>query len=330
MIKSRLQQYFLFIAAILIFGMAFGLPAAEAEWVPKKPVSFVCPYKPGGGTDTVARALTAVVNDNNLSPAPWVVQNRTGGGGLVALKYLIDRPGDKHTIKMMTSSAMTSAMLQGGGLSWKKLTPIANLILDVEYLATHTKSGFKTAKEVIEFAKENPRKLRVGGAHIGNNDHLVTLMLEKEGNLKVTYVAFSGGGAARKNLLGGHLHTAWLNPSEMEGLLVKDGGTIFPLAVAWETRQADYPDIPTLKELGYNVVYDSFFRGVMGAPGISADVVAFYDGVIAKATKHPDWLKALKKKKMPAYHIPEKEFKASLERWDAKLSEFIEMAKAIK
>lgn len=303
-------------------------PDGHAEWAPDQPVTLIVPYAAGGGTDIVGRALAEVINRNDLSPQPWVVVNRPGGGGLTALQYMVDRPDDPYTITMFTSSGMTSAMLQEElGLSWEQLTPIANLILDVQYLVTHQDSGLETLEDVMAFADENPGGLRVGGAAIGNEDHLNTLMLQENTGVDVRYVAHEGGGEVKQNIAGGHLHVAWLNPSEMRGFLVEDGGTVFPLAVAWADRQEEFPDVPTFVEKGYDVIFDSFFRGILGPGNLSEDQVAFYADVLAEATDHPDWQKALEDQSLPGQYIGAGDYQAALERWDQVLTELMPLVR---
>jgi putative tricarboxylic transport membrane protein len=311
--------------ALTSLGMSWE---ARAEWQPDQPVTLIVPYAAGGGTDIVARALIDVINNNDLSPQPWVAVNRPGGGGMTALQYMADHADDPLTLTMLTSSGMTSAMLQEQlGLSWKQLTPIANLILDVEYLVTHQESQFKTLDDVIEYADANPGQLRVGGAAIGTEDHLVTLMMQNNADLEVRYVAHQGGGEVKQNIAGGHLDVAWLNPSEMRGFLVDDGGTVVPLGVAWAEREEEFPDVPTFKEEGYDVVFDSFFRGVLGPKNLTEDQVAFYAGVIRQATDHPDWQQALVDQGLPGQYIGAADYQAALERWDAELSELMPMVR---
>lgn len=230
-------------------ALALTASGAAAQWEPNKAVELIVPYNAGGGTDTVARAIVEVINDNDLSPQPWVVVNKPGGGGMTGLKYMVDRPDDDHTVTMLTSSGMTSAMLHSGlGLSWTQLTPIANLIFDVQYLVTHDKSGLDSLDNVIAYASENPGSLTVGGGAIGNEDHLSTLMMTSGGGLDVRYIPFQGGGEVKQNIAGGQVDVAWLNPSEMRGFLKEDGGTVFPIGVAWPERTEDFPDVPTFAE----------------------------------------------------------------------------------
>ncbi|MDX9860747.1 MAG: tripartite tricarboxylate transporter substrate binding protein [Rhodospirillales bacterium] len=316
--------------AVCALALAAPVPA-DAAWQPEKEVTLVIPYAPGGGTDVIGRILVKVVNENNLSPVPWVAVNRAGGGGLVGMKYVIDRAGDKHTITLVTSTGVVTSKLQGSVINWRKLTPISNLILDPQFLATHTESGFKSIKDVIDFAKKNPTQLRVAGATIGSEDSLCALMMQKYAGVETQYVAFEGGGDVRKNLMGGHVHVGWLNPSEMEGLMVKDGGKIVPLAVALNEPFPAYPDVPTFASAGYpGVVFDLFFRGILGAPDIDPEVAAFYDGIIGKAVQHPEYKEALDKGKIPALYLNTADFGKAIERWDASLGELVPLVKAIQ
>lgn len=311
-------------------AFTFGYAAdAHAQWQPDQPVTLIVPYAAGGGTDIVARALIEVINENNLSPQPWVAVNRPGGGGMTALQYMVDRPDDTNTLTMFTSSGMTSAMLQEQlGLSWKQLTPIANLILDVEYLVTHEASPFETIEDVIAYAKENPGSLRVGGAAIGTEDHLVTLMMQENAGIEVRYVAHQGGGEVKQNIAGGHLDVAWLNPSEMQGFLVEDGGTVVPIGVAWAEREEDFPDVPTFKEAGYDVVFDLFFRGILGPKNLTEEQVDFYAGVIEEATQSEAWQETLAEQNLPGQYIGAEQYQAALERWDAALTDLMPMVRA--
>lgn len=315
-------------------GLLLAAPfTAQAAWQPDKEVTLVIPYAPGGGTDVIGRILVKVINENKLSPVPWVAVNRAGGGGLVGMKYVIDRPGDKNLLTLVTSTGVvTSKLRASSGINWRKLTPVSNLILDPQFLASHTGAGgFKTIQDLIAFAKNHPTELRVGGATIGSEDSLCNLMMEKYVGIRTQYVAFGGGGEIRKNLMGGQIQAGWLNPSEMEGLLATQGGRIVPIAVALKERFAAYPNVPTFAEIGYpGVVFDLFFRGILGAPGIGDDVVAFYDGIIGKAVQLPEYKNALGKSHIPSLYLSAPDFREAIERWDAKLGELVPLVKAIQ
>jgi putative tricarboxylic transport membrane protein len=153
-------------------------------------------------------------------------------------------------------------------------------------------------------------------------------MMQEKADVEVRYVAHQGGGEVKQNIAGGHLDVAWLNPSEMQGFLVEDGGTVIPVGVAWAEREDDFPDVPTFKEIGYDVVFDSFFRGVLGPQNLTDEQVAFYAGVIKEATDSDAWQKALTDQGLPGRYIGAGDYQAALERWDAALTDLMPMVRA--
>jgi putative tricarboxylic transport membrane protein len=318
---------FVYLLALLMLSAAGQ--AIAAEWKPDKPVTLVVPFGAGGGTDVTARALVEVINKNGLSPQPWVVVNKTGGGGLNGVRYVKERPDDPHTLIMMVTSAMTAGMMQPElDLGWRQLTPIANLGVDIQYLVTHTGAPFKDVDGFFKYAKENPGKLRLGaGAGLGSEDHLTTLLMLRHG-IDVRYVAFEGGGESKKNIAGGHVDIAWLNPSEMKGFLVEDGGTVFPIAVAWPERTKEYPNAPTFREKGMDVVFDAFFRGLLGPQKMPPEAAAFYSSVVGKAVQDPAWQKLLVDLGLTGAYMPVDAFKTALEKWDGELGALLKMVKA--
>jgi putative tricarboxylic transport membrane protein len=301
---------------------------AGADWKPEKPVTLIVPFGAGGGTDVTARALVEVINKNGLSPQPWVVVNKPGAGGLNGVRYIKERAGDPYTLVAMVTSSMTSGLMQADlDLGWRQLTPIANLGVDIQYLCTNTSTPFKTVEEFLKYAKDNPGKVKFGiGGGLGSEDHLTTLMLVQKG-YDVRPVTFEGGGELKKNIAGGHVDAAWLNPSEMKGFLVEDGGTVYPIAVAWPERTADFPKVPTLREKGTDVVFDAFFRGVMGPANLSPEASKFYSEVIGKAVQDAAWKKMLTDLGIYGAYKPAPEFKQALEKWDHDLSELLKMVK---
>lgn len=309
---------------------SLSLPAL-ADWAPTKPIRVIVPYGAGGGTDVVARVLTDVIASANLSPQRWVVENRSGGGGMVGMQFLADSAGDDHVIGVLTSTNMTTPLLQPDvKLHWSQLTPIANLVVDIQYLVTHNKSGIETLDDALKAAGEQAGGTRVAGAAVGTEDHLTHLMMEQGAGVKLTYVPHQNGGDVKSAIAGGHMPLAWLNPSEMAGFLTTQGGTVIPIAVAWPERTPEFPDVPAFKEKNLDVVFDAFFRGVFGPPNLSSDAKTFYAEVIRKATEHPDWTKKLADLNVSGSYIPPDEYRAALERWDRTLAALVPLTKQAK
>jgi putative tricarboxylic transport membrane protein len=314
-----------FAAGLAACGLAVSAgaaSAASAAFAPTKPVTLVVPYGAGGGTDLVFRTLVQIINDKKLGGQNWVIVNREGGAGMNGMNYVLGIKGDEHTLMALTPGHIVIPKVQGLSSSWKDLTPVANLVTDPQILVATQQSGFKSIDDVLAAIKGG-REVRFAGGAIGQDDHLTHLLFQNAAGKKVTYVAFKGGGDMRQALLGGHVEAGWLNPAEISGLTVKDGGTLTPVAVALDKRLEDLPDVPTLKEKGVDVVYDMFFRSLVAPGGVSPEVVDFYVSVIDKAVAEPEWKAFVKKIGSLDDYKTKDAFKTALEGWDAKFNALV-------
>ena len=312
----------MFTAGIAACGLALSTGFAAAAYVPEKPISVIVPYGAGGGTDLVFRTLVQIINDKKLGGQNWVIINREGGAGMNGMTYVLGLKGDKNTLMALTPGHIVIPKLQGIDASWRNLTPVANLVTDPQILVATGQSGYKTIGELVAGIKGG-KDVRFAGGAIAQDDHLTHLLFEQALGKKVSYVAFKGGGDMRQSLLGGHVEAGWLNPSEIEGLTPKDGGTLIPVAVALDKRLADLPDVPTLKESGVDVVYDMFFRSLVAPGGVPQDVVDYYVSVIDKAVAEPEWKAFVKKLGSLDAYMTKADFAKALEGWDAKFTGLI-------
>jgi putative tricarboxylic transport membrane protein len=303
-------------------------PAALADWEPTQPVTVVVHWSAGGGTDVVFRGLTDIINEQNLSPQPWVVTNRTGGAGMNGFTYLVDQAGDPHTIGAITPSILVTLLMQPIDVDWRQTTPLGNLILDPQFLVVHDGTPFRTIEDFVEVARDNPGTVTVAGAQIGQEDHLTNLMMEQAIGIETRFVAVEGGIQVKQNLLGGHVDGGWLNPSEYVGSLVEDGGNLVLLGIALDQRIDAYPDVPTFIESGYDVNFDMFFRGVVAPADIPAEAVAFYERVLEEATSTPEWKAFTDRIMVEPVFIPPAEYTDALERWESQLSELVPLVQA--
>lgn len=311
-----------FAAGLALAGGLLAAAAPAAAFTPSKPVTLIVPYGAGGGTDLVFRTLVQIINDKKLGGTNWVIINREGGAGMSGMQFMLTQKGDTSTLMAMTPGHLVIPKLQKLDVSWKQLTPVANLVIDPQILVVSQSSGFKTLKDVVDAVKAG-KNVRVAGGAIGQDDHLTNLIFQEKIGHRVNFVAFKGGGEMRQSLLGGHVEAGWLNPNELSGMTVTDGGTLIPVGVALGERLAPLPDIPTMKEQGVDVVYDMFFRSLVAPPGVGQDVVDFYVGVLDKAVATPEWAEFVKKIGSVDTYVVKGDFVAALERWDAQLDQIV-------
>jgi putative tricarboxylic transport membrane protein len=272
---------------------------AEAAWKPRKPVDFVIMAGKGGGADRLARFIQGIIEKNKLASRPFVPVNKGGGSGAEALRLLKDSKGNPHMILATLNSYYTTPLRNPSlGVDIKNFTPIVRLAEDTFQLWVSTASGIKTVPEYVAAVKKaGPKGWKMGGTGKGQEDSLVTAMLEKKFGFRVTYVPFKGGGTVAKQLIGGHINSTVNNPSEQVGFW--DAGKSKPLAsfTPKGKLKGKWGKIPTFGELGHgdDMVY-YMQRSIVGPPGMPKEAQAYYVSVFEKVYKSAAWQKYLTSK----------------------------------
>lgn len=207
--------------------------------------------------------------------------HKPGGSQSVGMAYLHEKKGSAHHFGS-TSNSYVLAALTGASktISHKNFTDIAILAFDEMVLIARTQSPFKTFQDLIQAAKAKPKGIKYGGSNVGGSDSILAAMIGKAAGVQFNYIAFQSGGEVNAALLGGHIDIASANPTEVMPQI--EGKTMRALAIAAEARLSGLSDVPTLKELGVNAVFNTF-RGVNAPPGMPAEAVAYYQGVMKRA-----------------------------------------------
>jgi len=289
------------LSAAVGFGLAVSVPndAMAQGWQPKKPVEFVIMAGKGGGADRLARFIQGIIEKHSLSSKPFVPVNKGGGSGAEALRYLKDRAGDPHVIMATLNSYYTTPLRNPGlGVDIASFTPIARMAEDTFQLWVHSDTDIKSVEDYVKAVKSaGAAKWKMGGTGKGQEDSLVTGMLEKKFGFKVTYVPYKGGGTVAKELIGKHINSTVNNPSEQAGFW--EAGKSRPLASFTPKGKLTgrFGEIPTFEELGFgsDMVY-YMQRSIIAPAGIDKEVQAFYVGVFDKVYKSEEWQAYLNKK----------------------------------
>jgi putative tricarboxylic transport membrane protein len=283
---------------ILFAGFLAGVIAAPAGvavaqgFKPSRPIEFVTHTGPGGGGDVFARAIAAAMEKEKLLPVRMQIVNKTGGGGATAMSYLVEKKGDTHTIAVYTGLWISNPLMRAEAkVTVKDLTPIAGMVREPAMLVVKSDSPYKTLKDFIDAAKASPGKLKQSAGSIGARDWVVRQLLMKSSGADWAYISFPGGGERISALLGGHVNIMLIEPQEA-GEHIR-AGNMRVIAQVTEKRLAAFPNVPTIKEAGFDVPNVPQVRGVVAPPGLPADVVAYYDGLFARFVKTPSWRKYL-------------------------------------
>jgi tripartite-type tricarboxylate transporter receptor subunit TctC len=278
-----------------ILGLAFGLALvaagaqAQQQPFPSKPIRVLIPYAPGGLTDVVARHyadhLRKLLGQNIL------VENKPGASGIRAIEEMVHAKPDGYTIMIgnISTNALTPILLaKRMRIDYDRDVQIIARTADapVFFLATTTNFAPKTFVEFIAYAKQN--EVRYASAGIGAYQHVNTEILAKRaGGLKLLHIPFKDGGSAiLKDVASGDTHATWFNVTNPVGMI--RAGKVRPLAVAAAARLKDWPDVPTLDELGFKGFRPSQWNAAFAPAGVPRDIVDKLHDAFATVAKLPE------------------------------------------
>lgn len=243
-----------FIKAVL-FGAMLSASIAHAQY-PDKQINYIIPFGPGGESDITARYQQSFFK--NKFGQDLIVEYKPGGGGAVAWTQLNKMEGDGYTWMGINLPHVVMQPLSGKvGFETDTLTPVYYFHFTPDALIVPADSPFKTVKDLIEYAKANPGKVTLSGSGKASANHLAQIRFDEMADIKSTYVPFKGTGAAVAALLGNQVSGSWGYTS----VGAKQGNQVRMLAVAMDQRHPKFPDVPTFKELGYNLVSGAY-RGI--------------------------------------------------------------------
>lgn len=250
--------------------------AAFAGDFPDRPVGVAVSYGAGGATDFQARIVTMVAGNEDMLGQPIYIVNKPGAGGRVGWNWFAtEAETDGYMMSAYNVPHFIAQSIKGGvKYSADSFEPIANWGADPAVVIVGKDSNFNTIQEMVDFAKANPGKVTLSGAGLFVGHHIAALQIQKETGAKFAYIPTKGGGAAAmKAVIAGDVLGGINNLSD--AFRAREAGNIRILAVADLERNAEFlPDVPTLKEAGYNVDNSSVnFRGLMVRKGTPQDVI---------------------------------------------------------
>jgi len=288
MLARCLARSGLLVAVAVCVAATATVPTLAQGRAPKGPVEITVGSSAGGTPDVIMRTVVKIMTEEKIVNIPVAVQNRPGGSWANAYNFVLGKKGDENVLLTLASPVFLTPVQQGQPSVVDQLTPIAGFIQSELVLLVQPNSPYKTMKDLIEAAKANPGKLRVAGAQTASTDHLATALIEKAGGVKFTYIPYDGGSAALASFLGGNVEITY--GTLEEGLPVFQGGKARALAIMSEKRrpEAAYKDIPTMKELGYDVVFGQFW-GVAGPPGLDPEVAKWWEDKFKKVVETKAW-----------------------------------------
>lgn len=278
-----------------------AVPAAAADY-PERSVDFIVPFNAGGGADSSQRAFNKFAE--GITGQSMVVVNKPGAGGTVGWAEAVRRTPDGYGLTLVTPPyniipALATPKQTGYKLDDFKYLCIYAAVPDV--LLVREDSPYQTLDDLIKFAKDNPEKIKASNTGTLGADFMTTLLIEDAAGVKFTQIPFTGGSQALQGVLSGTVDAMVASSI----FAVSQKGKLRTLAIASQERDANLPDIPTFKELGYDVVSERY-RAIAGPKDLPADIVSYWAEVCKKVTDDAKFREEMNAVGQPVvYHGPE-------------------------
>jgi tripartite-type tricarboxylate transporter receptor subunit TctC len=291
-------------------GVAAALAAsASLAAYPDRPVKLIVPWAAGGDTDNIFRPFAPLMQKGLGQPV--VIANVGGASGTKGAKEAKDSPADGYTLYAVHDYIHSTYYAGVADVQYTDFEPVCLLTSTASVLTASAKSPWKTWQELLADARARPGQISVG-ATLASTSHFFPALIEKATGIKFKYVSYEGLAPRMNAILGGHID---LTDSNLTQKGKVDAGELKFLAIATEKRSPETPNVPTLKELGVNVVFD-VSRGIMAPKGTPADVLAKLESACAAAAKDPAFAEAMKKQGTDVRYLDRKAYAAWLKQTD--------------
>lgn len=310
---SRLGLYLAF-----IIGCIFGASALYGEY-PSKPITIIVHSKPGSGIDITSRQLAHIAR--KYTDAVILVENKSGGSGIVAMRTVLNKKSDGYTVLAVTKSFISTVLLTKSGIGMDDFDFLACMVVDPEVLITNRHSSVRTLEDIIRDAREKNGRQRWLGPLVGGVDHLMAVKTWEKLGIKGEWIPYEGGADALAALMGKHGVVYVGNPVDVKGR-----PDLMIAAVAAPQRLPDFPDAPTFTEKGYDLENEVLWRGFAVKKGTDPRAVQFLMDLFRKVSQDPDWLKFINSTSAQPVFLPREQFTRMVQRDQQEARKYLKLA----
>ena len=276
--------YTILIITILILSFTgFSWGQAKPKDYPTRAIEVVVQYGAGGGSDIFVRSL--MMPARRTLKVPINVTNLTGGAGVKASQYVLSQPADGYTIYNFSPEQLINTIF--GRENYKEeFAPLCNVQQDLSMFYVRAESPHKTIQDVIKYAKENPGKLQFTGTTAASPDEVIIMLFAKKAGIKVKYIPFDAAPETHAAVLGGHIDVLHEEPGVIMSLI--EAKKLRPLVIFTEKRVEKFPDVPTGRELGYDITMGRW-RGLCVKKGTPQEIINYLADAFKKAANHSSY-----------------------------------------
>ena len=299
-----MKKFFLCVVSALVLLSAAPLSAAE---YPNKPVNMIIAFTAGGSSDVQARIMEKYWN--KYAPQRWVFEYKTGAGGAIGFSEITRARPDGYTIGgINTPHILIQPLTQSAPFTIEDFAYICQVVNDPQVVAVRKDSPFKTVKDVFDHAKANPGKLKLGLVGPNSGHHLMYLdVIGKYADFKVTEIFYKGAADQNAAILGGESDVMFGNLNDV----MRSLDAMRVLAQAAEKRNDFLPNVPTMREEGFDILSD-IRRGFAAPAKIDPKHLAYLREVFEKICKDPEYIQDMKTAGQPTEYMNGEAFHAYL------------------
>ena len=277
-----MKNYFAGIILVIYFGLLgyLYLGLGHGDAYPAKPITIIVHSKPGSAIDYMARKVSEIAR--KYSKAPFVVENRSGTQGLVAMKHVLDNKADGYTLLGVTKSFLSTVMVNKSKVKLDDFLFVANMVSDPEAIISNENRGFNSIEDIIVDSKQEQKQVWIGPG-TGSRDHLMAIKSWEVLGIDASWIAYKSGPQSILALLRDESAVYVGNPADIKG---KTGLKI--ISIASDNRLSSLPDIPTFKEQGYDLS-ESMWRGFAFKKGVPDEAVEYVTKILQEVVVDEEW-----------------------------------------
>jgi tripartite-type tricarboxylate transporter receptor subunit TctC len=303
------RRRFLTGAATTAGVLAVG-PLRADEAYPTHAITMISPFPPGGVSDTITRPLDAALEV--VLKQPVVLENKTGAAGAVGAQYVAAAKPDgytllSHIVSISGFAAVDRLFGRTPKFTNDSFIPIARIVADPIVMIANADTPYKTLKELVDDARANPNKVIYSSSGLYGGSHIPTALFAKAADIQMRHLPTSGGGPAVTALLGGNVNF-FMSPTSIALTHIR-AGKVRPLAVSSATRVKTLPDVPTFKELGYELEY-YFWVGIFAPRGTPDSAIKVLRAALDKAAHSKQFVDTLTNLGQDLAYMDQPEFAA--------------------
>ena len=297
-------------------------PLIKADTYPNKPIKMIVPVPPGGGADAVARGYAQQMS--KFLGKQIVIENRAGAAGIIAMEALSKAPPDGYTLIQTNISTISINPFIYNKLPYDAFNDFSAISLtssDPLILVVNSNLQVSNLKELLSYAKSKSSGLTYGSLGNGSIQHFCGHVFGIESSMNFLHVAYKGAAPVTVDLIGGQIDMAFSGPGTVAGHI--KSGKLVPIAITGNERNPFFPEIPTLKELGYKRMGFTLWNGLLAPSGTPQSIIQTLSNAAQKAAQASELVQSMTQQNIQAIANSPEEFSALIKQEQARYSQIV-------